>query len=596
MTSYLYSIASKLSPFRSPTSNPEDATVMQTVTPQDLHHESSFDDDQELAALREALEQATIAINLRTATKAKLAKAPATPTVETPARAAPLTVDPVIHSDTDAADRNGGHCFSPSEISQSESPVPSPFDHRDDLTPARGQNLFDSYADLSPSAPSRPSSVEMHLPEALSRQSVDNLLAGEYQRHANFSEFDAEMVPGEKPFKKLYDEGSKKLRLPSPFKGDASQLSVFTKALKDRCDLQRFGTVVTIPKGDKTYNLITGWIHLTVEDVRNHQANLISKYHADPVTINQRPLIDMAMMYTMLQGSLSASMIARMTPYEDEISRNGPVLFRRVMAESHLESYDQLSHQVFEFLQPKELNSYNDISHFHTQFNAEHEQLLLLSSDRKHLLTVRLLLHTLVKTYQTCPCAYFIQNSLPAIERMVHLDDPSIFTLQKAVEKEVARLQAAEHWHVPPRKPPGKEHHGREKHGRERNGRAKHVGLTALGGRTTPAWIYEKAMDSKNKSQYKGKTWCNGLNKGKEMHKACWTAHAPGTCMSHDDFMISIGKSPRGGGRPQPPPAGDKKSQTDSDRVLHQARALLANYDPNMDDEIPVQLLQLLKG
>ena len=89
MTSYLYSIASKLSPFRSPTSNPEDATVMQTVTPQDLHHESSFDDDQELAALREALEQATIAINLRTATKAKLAKAPATPTVETPARAAP---------------------------------------------------------------------------------------------------------------------------------------------------------------------------------------------------------------------------------------------------------------------------------------------------------------------------------------------------------------------------------------------------------------------------------------------------------------------------------------------------------------------------
>ena len=135
----------------------------------------------------------------------------------------------------------------------------------------------------------------------------------------------------------------------------------------------------------------------------------------------------------MLQGSLSASMIARMTPYEDEISRNGPVLFRRVMAESHrrvmaeshLESYDQFSHQVFEFLQPKELNSYNDISHFHTQFNAEHEQLLLLSSDRKHLLTVRLLLHTLVKTYQTCPCVYFIQNSLPAIERMVHLDDPS---------------------------------------------------------------------------------------------------------------------------------------------------------------------------
>ena len=121
----------------------------------------------------------------------------------------------------------------------------------------------------------------MTLPEEPSRTSVDSLLTGEYQRHANFSEV---------TFKKLYDDGSKKLWLPSLYKGDATQMYLFTKEIMDRSELQRLWTIVTIHKHGKAYNLLNGWIHLTVTNVRLHQAQLIAKYHADPTAIKPTPV------------------------------------------------------------------------------------------------------------------------------------------------------------------------------------------------------------------------------------------------------------------------------------------------------------------
>ena len=596
MASYLLNIAKSMSPFRTPTEDPYDATDRaHSVTPQDLHNESSFDDDQEISALRNtlrlitkkeeaALTEARELEELRTATKQKLAKAESSSSAaENPVDDA--TVDPAFEHPT--ISRFEIQDEPPATDGIDRSPRLSPIEHRDEMTPLRGRTLSDRFHEHS-----SPTSTYSRGAFTLDKSERSRLLAGASQGRGNFSEFDTPMRVGEKAFSKLLAEGSKKLKLPWLYDGKSTQMIVFNKEITDRADIQRFSKILTITKDGEAYDLLQDWTLLTVDDVELHQAELIAVHDADPTWMNQRPLIDMSMMYSMLKSSLSALMLARMAPYEQDIARNGPLLFRHVMAASHLESFDQMSTQVFTFLQPRSLSSYNhDILRFHVKFNEELDNLVLLSKDKKDLLSPSLMRHMLLQTYKTCQCDYFIRNSLPGIERYIHDQQPAILPLQIHVEKEVARLILTEHWKVPEIR----QHHGREKKRnltlaavtekdkhKDRGDRGKGKG----GGRP---WLYEETIDSKNKGQYKGKIWCPGVNHGTVMHRPCWSTHPAGTCLERSKFLASIGKPPSGKGDN----AAHKKHAA-AYLQLEQARALFANYDPNMDD-LPVQLLQLLK-
>ena len=592
MTTYLLDLARRMSPFRTPTEAPDDAANpdrAQTATPQELHHESSFDDDPDFSKLRKTLQliteqelalltEARRMTKLRTAATLRLAQAESSSqAAENPVDYS--TVDPALQRPSSVPDSNEDperifRSVNRSKISAERhsatdgidrSPRPSPIEHRDEMTPLRGRTLSDRFHEHS-----SPTSTYSRGAFTLDKSERSRLLAGASQGRGNFSEFDTPMRVGEKAFSKLLAEGSKKLKLPWLYDGKSTQMIVFNKEITDRADIQRFSKILTITKDGEAYDLLQDWTLLTVDDVELHQAELIAVHDADPTWMNQRPLIDMSMMYSMLKSSLSALMLARMAPYEQDIARNGPLLFRHVMAASHLESFDQMSTQVFAFLQPKSLKSYHhDIQRFHVKFNEEHDKLILLSKDKKDLLSPSLMRHMLLQTYKTCQCDYFVRNSLPDIERYIHNKHPAILPLQIHVEKEVARLVLTNHWHVPGFAPPNQAGRHRNRHG---------LNLTCVDDDETTTDEAQPLTKSQKKAAAKkraaAKRQAEDQKQAEEQRQI--EAHEDQTAEDIQRFH-------------------DDKKHEAGYKKLEQARALLAFYDPNMDDDLPIQLLQLLK-